>query len=56
MIGMCVGVSYITAQQPHEEYGCTSIVVQFGDEVWEDVIRCLKVENSTMTTAFFYPW
>mmetsp|Transcript_16833 Transcript_16833/g.27649 ORF Transcript_16833/g.27649 Transcript_16833/m.27649 type:complete len:517 (+) Transcript_16833:850-2400(+) len=36
MIGMCVGLSYITAQQPTGEYGCTSIVVRFGDEVWED--------------------
>ncbi len=36
MIGMCVGLTYITAKQPTGEYGCTSIVVQFGDEVWED--------------------
>ena len=36
MIGMCVGLSYITIQQPSGEYGCTSIVVQFGDEVWEN--------------------
>ncbi len=42
MIGMCVGLSYIAAQQPDGEYGCTSIVVQFGDEVWEDAFVALE--------------
>lgn len=42
MIGMCFGLSYITTQQPTGEYGCTSIVVQFGDEVWEDAWVALE--------------
>jgi len=36
MFVMCAGLSVITHKQPTGEYGCTSIVVQFGDEVWED--------------------
>eukprot|EP00984_Skeletonema_dohrnii_P010533 scaffold4109_cov101-Skeletonema_dohrnii-CCMP3373.AAC.2 len=36
MFIMCAGLSIITYKQPTGEYGCTSIVVQFGDEVWED--------------------
>jgi hypothetical protein len=36
IVVMCVGLSYITAKQPEGTYGCTSIMVRFGDEVWED--------------------
>jgi len=36
MIVMCAGLSYITHRQPSGEYGCTSLVIQFGDEVWEN--------------------
>jgi len=36
MVVMCAGLSYITSKQPSGTYGCTSIVVRFGDEVWEN--------------------
>jgi hypothetical protein len=36
IVVMCVGLSYITGMQPHGTYGCTNMMVRFGDEVWED--------------------